>query len=82
MHHWQDVIIAAGSVVIVAGLLPSVFGSHKPAAPTSIITFLVLSAFAISYATLKLWYATITTAMTALLWLVLAIQKLLQRSEP
>jgi branched-subunit amino acid ABC-type transport system permease component len=76
MHHWQDFVLTAGSLVFIAALLPSVFSNNKPAISTSAITGGVLGVFAVTYATLSLWFAAVTTAMSAVLWLFLAIQKL------
>jgi len=81
MHRVQDIILAIGSLIFAFALLPSVLGKDKPALWTSVVTGTVLVIFAITYATLSLWYATITTALAAFLWIVLAIQKLSQTKD-
>jgi len=78
MHGWQDVVLAVGSLIFAAALLPSIFSQDKPAFWTSVSTGLVLVVFSATYATLSLWYATVTTFLSALLWLTLAVQKLWQ----
>lgn len=78
-HHWQDIVIAIGSLVFAAALIPSVVSKDKPALWTSLMTGTVLIVFTATYASLDLWYATATTALTAVLWLVLAAQKLTRR---
>jgi uncharacterized protein HemY len=60
------------------GLVPSVLGTDKPALWTSIVTGTVLIVFTATYASLSLWYATFTTALAAALWVILALQKVLQ----
>jgi uncharacterized membrane protein len=78
MHEWQDIVIAVGSLVFAIALVPSVLSHHKPALWTSTVTGTVLVLFAVTYASLSLWYATLTTSLTAIMWIILAIQKVLQ----
>jgi hypothetical protein len=79
MHHWQDIVLAIGSFVFALALIPSIISKDKPALWTSLLTGSVLFVFTVTYATLSLWYATVTTAFSASLWVVLAIQKILQK---
>jgi hypothetical protein len=81
MHRWQDIVLAIGSLIFALALLPSVFSQHKPALWTSGLTGVVLVIFAVTYASLTLWYATVTTSLAAILWLVLAVQKMLQPDD-
>jgi hypothetical protein len=81
MHHWQDIVLAAGSLLFAIALVPSVIGKHKPSLATSLPTGVVLCIFSATYVTLSLWYAAITTALSASLWLILAAQKALNKSE-
>jgi hypothetical protein len=74
MAHWQDIVIAIGSLIFAVALIPSILGKNKPAFGTSLMTGSVLVVFTITYASLSLWYATFTTMVTATLWLVLAAQ--------
>jgi uncharacterized membrane protein len=78
MHSWQDIVISIGSLVFAAALIPSVLGQDKPALSTSVTTGVVLAVFTVTYASLNLWYATVTTAVAAVLWSILALQKLRQ----
>lgn len=78
MHGWQDIVLALGSFILAAALIPSVISEHKPALWTSTLTCAVLAAFAITYASLSLWYAACTTTITALLWAILAVQRLIK----
>jgi hypothetical protein len=81
MSSWQDIVIAAGSLVFAVALIPSVLSKDKPALSTSVMTGTVLVVFSITYATLSLWYATITTSLAAGLWIALAVQKLKKHSK-
>lgn len=80
MDNWQDIVLSIGSLVFVIALLPSVLGKDKPAFSTSLMTGLVLTIFTATYATLSLKYTTVTTGVSAALWLVLAAQKARQGS--
>ncbi len=75
MRHWQDIVLAVGSLVFSIALIPSLRSKDKPAFATSVVTFLVLITFAITYMTLSFWFSTVAIAINALTWLVLAIQK-------
>lgn len=75
MENWQDIVLSIGSVVFLAALIPSVAGKDKPAFVTSLLTGCVLVVFTITYASLSLKYTTLTTGLSALLWLILAAQK-------
>jgi hypothetical protein len=78
MHSWQDIVISIGSLVFAIALIPSVAGQDKPALSTSLTTGIVLTVFTFTYASLNLWYATVTTAGAAILWSILAFQKMRQ----
>ncbi len=80
MHNWQDYLIAVGSIIFIVALMPTLLSKQKPHLSTSLMTGTVLMAFAITYLTLKLWFAAATTAMTSVQWFVLAVQKILQKS--
>lgn len=72
---WQDWVLTAGSIAFIIALAPSVLSKDKPALTTSLLTGTVLAIYAIVYATLSLWLATITVAITSLTWFILAYQK-------
>jgi hypothetical protein len=75
---WQDWVFSFGEIVFLLSLLPSIFGTDKPAALTSITTGLMLCGFLFVHASFKLWMAFCLTCITATLWFVLAAQVLLQ----
>lgn len=74
---WQDVVFTIGQVIFVFALIPSIKGKDKPALLTSVITVLILSTFAISYATLSLWGSMIGAVLNCTGWTILAVQKYL-----
>ena len=74
---WQDIVFSVGNIVLSIGLLPSVLSASKPAMLTSLITGLVLTAFAISFISLKLKFSFVTCSITALLWYILFFQVIL-----
>jgi hypothetical protein len=76
---WQDIAITIGTVVFIVALIPSILGKDKPAVPTSMMTGTVLVVFTIVYISLALWFAAVTTGITAILWYILAIQVILRR---
>ena len=76
MHTWQDIVLAIGSLVLAGALIPSIASKDKPALWTSVVTGTVLAVFTVVYGSLSLWYATITTGITTLLWAALALQKI------
>jgi hypothetical protein len=76
-HHllrWQDGVFSIGQLVFLMGLMPSVLGSDKPAAFTSITTAVMLCAFLVVYASYRLWATFIFTAVTISVWFLLAAQ--------
>lgn len=76
---WQDLVLTAGSIAFLIALLPSVLSDDKPARATSLLTGAVLLVFAGVYASLELWFTTVVTTATGLLWLTLFVQKLRQK---
>lgn len=74
--HWQDYVLTLGSIVFVIALIPSVRNkTAKPAISTSLTTSVVLFVFVLVYLTLALWSTAFTTSLSAITWLVLAIQR-------
>jgi hypothetical protein len=73
--HWQDWVIASGSLMMSMALIPSIVGHDKPALSTSLLTGTILALFAIVYSTLNLWFSTLSTSLIGMLWLILAFQK-------
>jgi hypothetical protein len=72
---WQDLVLASGSLLLAAALVPTLRSTHKPALWTCLITAACLSVFAAVYGSLALWYSTGTTALTSGCWWTLAYQR-------
>jgi hypothetical protein len=82
----QDIVITIASIIISLSLIPQVIlGFKTKTGPvsywTSIPYALSLSAVGLSFASLELWLSTIVTAITVLLWTILAIQKYIYSSK-
>ncbi|MEX0672945.1 MAG: hypothetical protein WD175_02700 [Candidatus Paceibacterota bacterium] len=74
---WEDLIFSVGQLAFVIALLPSIFGSDKPALSTSLMYGSILLVFAGAYASLELWGSTITAAAISIAWFILVVQKFL-----
>jgi hypothetical protein len=79
---WQDLVLAGGSLLLAAALVPTLRSSHKPALWTCLITAACLSMFTVVYGSLSLWYSTGTTALTSLCWWILAYQRRRMSRQP
>lgn len=78
---WQDWVLSAGQWVFIAALIPTVISHDKPALTTSLITGTVAVIFALTFATLSLWIAALSTLLTSATWFVLAYQKYRQNKK-
>lgn len=76
---WQDAVFAVGNVVLSIGLIFSITSPHKPAVRTSLLTGLTVTSFAVTFATMELWFSAAAAATNALLWWVLLAQGLRQQ---
>ena len=73
---WQDFVLTSGATIFAFALVPSIVSNNKPALWASLSTAVVLVVFAGVYVSLTLWFSFLTTFITALLWFLLAFQKL------
>lgn len=73
---WQDWVFAVGGVVFFVSLIPSFKSPDKPSILTSFPTAFFLTIFAFAYGSLGLKFAMTTTAIAALGWWVLFLQKM------
>ena len=73
---WQDVVITIGQMLLFLALLPSIYSKHKPNKHTSLLTGSILAVFSFTFWTLGLYYGAFTSALVALAWFVLFIQKI------
>ena len=72
---WLDIVIAICQLAFLPSVLPTIFGKDKPAISTSIMNAVIVAIITTTMATLHLWFSVITGTLTALIWVVLAIQK-------
>ncbi len=75
MNQTQDLILTAGSLMLIVALIPTILGKAKPEISTSLTTGTVLVVFSGVYSSLDLWFSATTTFITALCWFTIAIQK-------
>ena len=71
----QDLIISIGQIIFIVALLPTIFNKDKPPIKTSIPTGIILIVFAINFYTIELYYATMTSGINGIEWLILTYQK-------
>lgn len=71
---WQDIVLAVGSILFAAALWPMLLGERKPESSSSFSTAVVLWVFMVTYTSLQLYFASLTTALTAAEWTVLYFQ--------
>jgi len=72
---WQDYVMAFVGYLFAFALVPSVLGKHKPARWTCLMTFAGLVAIATAVGSLGLWQTLVADTITALLWLILLLQR-------
>jgi amino acid permease len=77
---WQDVVFALGGFVLSGGLFPMLRQREKPPLRSSLTVAAVLAAYVAAMVTLSLWLAAVSTAVQAVVWLLLAAQRLRQRA--
>ena len=72
---WQDIVFMIGGLVFAPALLVSIIKTAKYPLATTLPTAISLAAFVVCYITLGLYLAAISTGLTAICWLVLAIRR-------
>ena len=72
---WQDVVIMIACFGFAFALYPSIRGKQKPAKSSCLWTIILLSAIAVSFATLKLWLSVGAEMTSIVAWGILYFQK-------
>jgi len=72
---WQDYALSIIFSIFCFTLIPMLLAPEKPPLKSSIPTGLLLISAAAVYATLHLWFSTITQIIVGCQWLILAYQK-------
>ena len=72
---WQDLVLMVGCFGLGFALFPSIFSKAKPARSTCLMSAVILTAFAVAFATLGLWLSTAAQAFCTTVWYVLLFQR-------
>ncbi len=72
---WQDILFMIGGFIFAPSLVFMIRAKDKPPLATSIPTAVVLTCYLIAYSSMNFWLAFISTALTALCWWVLVLQR-------
>jgi len=75
MMIWQDIVLAIGLYSLGFALFPSIFGKHKPARWSCLLSAVILIVFTFTFATLELWQTVYAEAFSALCWIILLFQR-------
>jgi hypothetical protein len=73
---WQEAIFALGSCTFMLALIPSIIERKPPALSTSVTTGVTLALFSVAYMTMGFWYAGVASLITAVMWAMLAYQRI------
>ncbi len=78
---WQDIVITICIIALSYALIPQIYQGFKQKKglinlQTSLITSIGVYVLASIYLTLKLYFSTIMSFITAILWTILFIQKI------
>ena len=71
---WQDVVIMVACFGFAIALIPSIRGIHKPEKLSCLITIVLLTAIAVSFATLGLWLSFWAEVTAIVAWGILLFQ--------
>ena len=72
---WQDIIIMVACFGFAVALIPSIRSDAKPAKASCVITIALLTAIAVSFATLNLWLSFWSEITAIGAWGILLFQK-------
>lgn len=83
---WQDITITIASLIFAIALFPQVYLGFKNkqgviAFATSIPTWIGLSVIGVAYFSLELYFSFVITYLTAILWFLLFLQKLIYKNR-
>lgn len=75
---WQDIVFSIGTAAFAIALLPAIKARLYPPPATCFITGGFLMLFAVADASLGLWFATVCSALSSLLWFYMGLCSRLQ----
>lgn len=78
---WQDIVISTSNLILAMAIPPMVWEGFKDKAGkvpviTSLPTAIALGSISISFFTLDLYWSSILTGLSTLLWTILIIQRI------
>ncbi len=65
-----------GGFLFSIALIPAIHQEQKPPITTSLLTATVLTVFSMAMSSLDLWWGTIGTALAAVCWWILLLQRI------
>lgn len=77
---WQDLVLMVGNVIFTISLIPTIKENRKLKRcdipySTSIVTGSVVFIFSITFATLRLWFSSLSAFVVAIAWGIIALQR-------
>lgn len=72
---WQDVVPIVGNIIFAVALIPSIRTKQKPHRLSCAMTASVLWLYVGTFWSQTLWYWSMATVATALVWTILLIQQ-------
>lgn len=83
---WQDIVITIANILFSISLIPQVFyGFKEKSGPikfqTSVPTFVGLYVISIAFWSMALYFSGIISVLTATLWLLLFIQRIIYHKK-
>jgi len=75
MTCWQDIVLMAACFGFALALIPSIKGKQKPERASCLLTIVLLTAIAVSFATLKLWLSMSAEFTAIVAWGILLFQR-------
>lgn len=75
MTCWQDIIIMICVFGLGLSLIPTIRGGHKPSLKTCVSSAILVVGLAITFITMKLWLSVMAEMVSAVAWVILAVQK-------
>jgi cyanate permease len=76
LDHWQDIVFPFGSIVFTIALIPAIIKKKYPPKSTCIMTGFMIGIYAATDLTLQLWFSSITSAISALLWIWMGFKQI------
>ena len=71
---WQDIVIMISCFGFALALIPSIKGKQKPAKSSCVLTLILLTLCALSFATLHLWLSFSAELTAIIAWGILLFQ--------